>query len=238
MAASRVELPSGCLIHFDSLASTQDEARARLLAGENGLVGVRAGFQSAGRGRRGAEWFAPPGECLLVSYVVRNPPDPRMLALAAGLAVAESVEAVSGLIAGLKWPNDVLLGGRKTAGVLIETCRGAALVGIGWNVNVAAFPRSLDGIATSMRIETGQETSLDSAEAEVRGRLFDAASIAKLRPKEILDAWRARDHSIGRRYRVEPDGPEGVAAGIADTGELLLRLDTGETIAVLAATTR
>ena len=130
-------------VHFRLTDSTN--ARARELASGGAPHGtvVTADEQSAGRGRQGRTWTAPAGRALLCSVVIRDPP--RLLPLAAGVAVAE----VAGADAQIKWPNDVLLGGRKVAGILVEARLQErwAVVGIGLNVAVreADFPVELRG---------------------------------------------------------------------------------------------
>jgi BirA family biotin operon repressor/biotin-[acetyl-CoA-carboxylase] ligase len=137
---------------------------------------VAAGEQTAGRGRLGRRWLAPAGTSLLCSVQLR--PDvpgerlPELTGVAAG-ACAEAIEALTGLVPVLKYPNDVLLSGRKVAGVLAEARDGRVVLGLGVNVNVpeAALPQEVDRPATSLLVETGRE--LDRAEllAELLERL-------------------------------------------------------------------
>ena len=198
------------LLRLDSVDSTNDEIRRRALTGEaEGLVLV-AERQTAGRGRRGAAWFSPPGESLAFSILLR-PAEPKVLwprlALAAGLAVAEAL----GSQAGVKWPNDVWIRGRKVAGILIEAGPDFAVVGIGVNINLMDFP---DGIlATSLRLETGQ----DHCREEVMEQI--------LRRNEV----RLRCVLSGRRVTLTTaSGPRaGWVEGIAAGGELLLRTERG-----------
>ena len=178
---------------------------------------VTAGEQSAGRGRQGRAWSAAPGRALLCSIVIRDPV--ALLPLAAGVAVAEVV----GPLARLKWPNDVLVDGRKVAGILVEgrPQEGWAVVGIGLNValRVADFPVELR--------ETAGTLGLSPADVEptlvaVLGRLeawisVDAAS--------LVEAVRDRDALYGREVRWA-DG-RGVGAGIDAGGRLLVTTDGG-----------
>ena len=135
-----------------------DEARA---GAPTGLV-VVADHQTAGRGRLGRTWVAPPGASLLVSLLLRPTvaADRRhLLVMAAGLAMAEAVEAETGVVAGLKWPNDLLVGERKLAGILAEVAGDALVVGIGVNIEWHEVPAELSAIATACNLEGGRPTT-------------------------------------------------------------------------------
>jgi BirA family biotin operon repressor/biotin-[acetyl-CoA-carboxylase] ligase len=239
------------LLEFDQLGSTQDEARARALAGEEQLVGVRARHQICGRGRRGTDWYAPRGECLLVTYVVALTDPvryaPAALSMAAALAVSEGIANLAGLDPRLRWPNDVLLGRRKVAGSLVEMLRlplghrptrHVALIGIGVNVNVAIWPDALSAGAVSLRQVTGRSWSIDAVEAAVRTSLIDIQRhLAAPDPDWVPQRWRLRDATVGSRYLAHgPKGPvTGEAYGIGPHGTLLLRTDAGAEIEVTSA---
>src|SRR6478752_10697504 len=169
LAAADFPEPFRLLIR-ESVESTNDEVRALAEAGAPDGRIVLAERQTAGRGRRGAAWFSPAGESLAFSILVR-PEEPKALwprlALAAGLAVAEALETFGGQ-SGIKWPNDVWLGDRKAAGILVEAGADFAVVGIGLNVNTLEFPPEVAEIATSLRIETGRVFS----RAEVLGEII------------------------------------------------------------------
>lgn len=219
------------LLLRESVASTNDEVRVLAQAGApDGLV-LLAERQTAGRGRRGAAWFSPAGESLAFSILVRQQ-EPKALwprlALAAGLAVAEAVESF-GLQAGIKWPNDVWIGRRKVAGILVEAGSDFAVVGIGLNVNSTGFPPEVSEIATSLRIENSRVFS----RAEVMG-----AIIRKFagRRRQISDDFSALIAAVRLRCvltekrvtLVTANGPRiGTVEGIADGGELLLRTGNG-----------
>ena len=214
------------LLRLDSVDSTNDEIRRRALTGEaEGLVLV-AERQTAGRGRRGAAWFSPPGESLAFSILLR-PAEPKVLwprlALAAGLAVAEAL----GSQAGVKWPNDVWIRRRKVAGILIEAGADFAVVGIGVNINLMDFP---DGIlATSLRLETGQ----DHCREDVMEQILRRFELHRLQIgadfEFILNEVRLRCVLSGRRVTLTTaSGPRaGWVEGIAAGGELLLRTERG-----------
>ena len=137
---------------------------------------VAAGEQSAGRGRLGRRWLAPAGTSLLCSVQLRPPVASERLpelAVVAARACAEAIAALTGLEPELKFPNDLLVGGRKLAGILAEAREGRVVLGIGINVNVPVgeLPQEVDRPATSLLVETGRE--LDRAEllAELLERL-------------------------------------------------------------------
>ena len=204
-------------IHLRVTGSTND--RARELAGAGAPHGtlVTADAQSAGRGRQGRTWSAPAGRALLLSLVLRGTSP--LLPLAAAVAVAD----VCGDLAQIKWPNDVLLDGRKVAGILVEARpqQGWAVLGIGVNVAVRVedLPPDLRGRAgTLARLREDREPVL----AELLAAL-DAA--LGLEAGALLDRWRARDALVGREVRWA-DG-HGVAAGVDAGGRLLVDLPHG-----------
>jgi BirA family biotin operon repressor/biotin-[acetyl-CoA-carboxylase] ligase len=232
----------GILLEFDSVVSTMDVAKDCVCSGRAEVIGVRADFQTGGRGQRGQAWSAPAGTCLLVTYVFAGETkDVRRFALAAPLAVADAIQTLAGITSSVKWPNDVLVEMRKVAGVLIEARSSqpnslhATLVGIGINVNVGSFAPDLAGRATSLLIETGRKHSIASLESEVRTNLRDWLARDW---SEILAAWRSRDVSFGLRYAATAgsDHVVGAALGITDSGSLLVRLDDGTVLETVSGT--
>jgi BirA family transcriptional regulator, biotin operon repressor / biotin---[acetyl-CoA-carboxylase] ligase len=187
--------------------------------------------QTAGRGRRGAAWFSPAGEALAFSILVR-PAEPKSLwprlALAAGLAVAEAVETC-GLQAGIKWPNDVWLGKRKVAGILVEAGADFAVVGIGLNVNSLEFPPAVASIATSMRLEAAQKFS----RAEVLGEVIRRFALRRGQIDRdfahVIAAVSSRCVLTGQAVSMTTASglKHGTVEGIAPGGELLLRTESG-----------
>jgi BirA family transcriptional regulator, biotin operon repressor / biotin---[acetyl-CoA-carboxylase] ligase len=204
-------------LHLRVTSSTSDRARELAASGAPHGTLVTAFEQTAGRGRQGRRWSAPPGTSLLCSVVVRDPP--RLLPLAAGVAVASAV----GEAARLKWPNDVWLDGLKVAGILVEgrPQEGWTVVGVG--VNVAVDPNDLP---EELR-ETAGTLGLARSDVElVLGRLLRAlGSALALAPSEVLDAWRARDALLGQPV-VWATG-SGVARGVDSDGRLVVELSDG-----------
>jgi BirA family transcriptional regulator, biotin operon repressor / biotin---[acetyl-CoA-carboxylase] ligase len=204
-------------MHLRETTSTNDRARALAAAGAPHGTLVTAGAQTAGRGRQGRTWAAPPGRSLLMSLVLRDPD--RMLPLAAAVAVADA----AGPDAAIKWPNDVLLAGRKVAGILAEARPqdGWAVLGIGLNVAVR-----VENLPDELR-ETAGTLGLEPRDVEpVLARLLAALERAlALDTPALLDAWRARDALRGQE--VAWAGGHGRAAGIDGDGRLLVDLADG-----------
>jgi BirA family transcriptional regulator, biotin operon repressor / biotin---[acetyl-CoA-carboxylase] ligase len=200
-------------VHLRETGSTNERARALAAAGAPHGTLVTAGVQTAGRGRQGRTWTAPAGRALLLSLVVRDP-DP-LLPLRAGLAVAD----LAGAGAKVKWPNDVLVDGRKVAGVLVESRPQEhwAVVGIG--VNAALEEADLPAGAGTLGREPGElEAVLAELLAALEPRLAEPAD-------DALAALRARDALLDRP--VGWSGGEGVGAGIDERGGLRVRLADG-----------
>ena len=205
-------------LHFRDTDSTNSRARELALRGAPHGTLVTAASQSAGRGRQGRSWSAPPGRALLCSLVVRDPP--RLLPLATGVAVAEIV----GPEARLKWPNDVLVDRRKVAGILVEgrPQERWAVVGIGLNVALREqdLPEELRDSAGTLGLEPeAVEPTLE--------RLLACLEQWWAAPEEdVIAAVEPRDALRGERVRWS--GGEGRAAGIDAAGRLIVHRDEGE----------
>jgi BirA family biotin operon repressor/biotin-[acetyl-CoA-carboxylase] ligase len=204
-------------LHLRRTDSTNARARDLALAGAPHGTLVTATEQTAGRGRQGRTWTAPPGRALLMSLVLRDPPT--LVPLAAAVAVAE----VCGDRARIKWPNDVLLDERKAAGILVEgrPFEGWAVLGIGLNVAVrdGDFPPELRATATGI----GREPEdVEPVLAELLGSL--SRRLAE-DTEATLTAWRERDALTGRE--ITWNGGSGVAAGVDGAGRLVVELPDG-----------
>ena len=215
-----------------SLPSTMDAAASLAHDGAAHGVVVVAEEQTAGRGRRGAQWVSPPGAGLYLSFVARpRSSSASLITLAAGVGVRDGILAATGLAADLKWPNDLIVGKRKLAGILAEglaigTLDQAVIIGVGINVKAAAYPTAVEARATSLEGELGRivdgQTVLDS----VLKCLWDRLALLDQNPSDILQAWRAASPSaIGTR--VEWDGRHGTTAGIDESGALLVKTTAG-----------
>ncbi len=224
------------------MESTQIVARQLAEQGAPEGTVVLAGEQTGGRGRLGREFFSPPGG-LYVSILLRPPFAPArapLIGVAAGLALAEAIQGLAGLRPVLKWPNDLLLGGRKISGLLIDLPAGSAVLGIGVNVNIptAALPVELRASATSLLHELGHELDLESLLDALLLR-FEAryVELCSAGPEPLLAAWRAAPNLLGQRVRVAAPAEvlEGIAHDLDVDGALLLRLPSGEFRRVIAA---
>jgi BirA family biotin operon repressor/biotin-[acetyl-CoA-carboxylase] ligase len=213
-------------IHRRSTGSTSLDARELALAGAPHGTLVTASEQHDGRGRQGRRWHAPPGGALLCSLVLRDPPP--LLAILAGVAVAELV----GGDAMLKWPNDILAGGRKAGGILIEGRPQERWAVLGMGVNVAL---RLEELPAEVR-ESAGTLGLDPAAIEpTLTRLIELLEHwLKEPPPAVLGAWRERDALLGVALRWREGS--GTGAGIDESGRLLVTradgreqaLDAGE----------
>lgn len=236
--------------HFEATDSTNRVAQDLARAGAPQGLAVVAEGQTAGRGRLGRAFFSPPHTNLYVSFVLRPAvqlADAPTLILAAGLAVAESVVAVLGdsEAVEIKWPNDVLVRGRKTSGILMElsaeaTRVGFLILGIGVNLNVdpGTFPQEFRRRATSLAAEVGHPVDRVAFTRHLFGTLESMLDRHAAGGFEALRADFERFFRMkGRAIRVaDPAGGEldGVAEGIAADGALLLRRAGGHLERVLA----
>ena len=228
------------VLYFPIVDSTNSVASAIAGAGDGGGAVIIADAQTAGRGRRGRTWFSPPGSGLYISVVIEFAPGrgdaeraTALLTLAAGVALAETVEVATGLRPEIKWPNDLLVHRRKVAGILAEgatTGGGVASVILGYGINVGAssLPPELARRASSLETELGRpgDRAIVCAEslAAIERRRRD---LAAGRFDAILDAWRAR--APGSRDAAvswqSASGPRsGLTAGIDERGALLVRV--------------
>jgi BirA family transcriptional regulator, biotin operon repressor / biotin---[acetyl-CoA-carboxylase] ligase len=230
--------------HYARTDSTNTRARELAAAGAPHGTVITASEQTAGRGRQGRTWTAPPGSALLYSAIVR-PLEPRhsVLPLAVPLAVCEVAEQLRpGIECKVKWPNDIHLASKKLAGILIEARPqdGWAVLGIGLNLTIPTegFPEELRDRAISLwpepsavpfgphRTKRNSGAGLAAADA-LSGRL---AEWIEADPDAVLGEWRKRDALLGREISWE-DG-SGIADGVDDRGYLLVRLADGNRVAL------
>ena len=204
-------------VHRRSTGSTNVDARQLAIAGAPHGTLVTALEQRDGRGRQGRRWHAPAGQALLCSFVIREPPP--LLPLAAAVAVAE----LAGSGAAIKWPNDVLLDGRKVAGILIEGRPQERWSVLGIGVNVAV---RLDELPAETR---GSAATLGLRPADVEPSLARLVELLEhwleRTGREVIAAWAARDALHG--VEVAWAGGRGRGAGVDEHGRLRVELDDG-----------
>ncbi|GAC1506616.1 MAG: hypothetical protein NVS2B16_00540 [Chloroflexota bacterium] len=221
----------GAIYYTPRTDSTNRLARVFVAGMEPGPFLVVTDYQEEGRGRHGRTWLAPAGTSLLTSVAV--PIDQVRssdVVLVAAVAVCRAVESQTGLHAGLKWPNDVLVGGRKVSGILVELIHLGraqwAIVGTGINVNFD--PRRVDGIpptATSLQTELGQSASREALlVAYVRELVLLLAESARA-PGTIFDEWKRRLQTLGQNVTVHDASGDwsAVALDVQRDGGLVVR---------------
>lgn len=229
-------MPDFKILRFDTLPSTQDHAVELAKSAEDReWTAVAAGSQTRGRGTGGNEWYSPAGQNLYFSMIVWPPEALAGLAVmnhAAALAVAEVLSGY-GIGCRIKWPNDVLAGGKKLCGILSTSglnSRGDSFVvcGVGLNVDTQEFPAGLSGLATSMKLAAGQSPDKDDllrklvAALTRRFRLlFKSGFAGEVREYVSLMA------QLGDAYTAGAGRPAGTIAGISEKGWLLVKYSGG-----------
>jgi BirA family biotin operon repressor/biotin-[acetyl-CoA-carboxylase] ligase len=192
---------------------------------------VLAGRQTAGQGRHGRSWHSEPGSGIYCSIVLKPVP---ALSLALGLATADAILRATGMVCDLRWPNDVMLAGKKVAGILVQN----AIAGIGINVNHTSFPAELASEATSLCLHTGAPVSLTGI---ILALLPAIDTFVELDKDTILRLFaRASSYAAGRRVTVaQPDGIiEGTTVGLDPAGFLIVRKDDGADTLIVAGGVR
>jgi BirA family transcriptional regulator, biotin operon repressor / biotin---[acetyl-CoA-carboxylase] ligase len=232
--AGRAAFPGFQLRILAETTSTQDVVRAAARAGAAPGFCCVAGSQTAGRGRQDRAWTAPPQTALLLSTLLRlDTPSPGWVSIAAGLALRAAIETTSGCRCRLKWPNDLLVGGAKLAGILCEVEAGApppgtsVAVGMGVNLTVPSFAAGIHGISLHQVVETPPSASrlLAALLEELAARLafLDRAA------GSLREEWMRHAASIGEVVTAtSPAGTvTGIAEGLDDDGALVLRGPNG-----------
>jgi len=221
-------------------ASTNLDARHLAETGAPEGTLVVADSQDSGKGRRARKWFSPPGLGIYLSFVLRpaiSPAEAAKITLLTSVSTAEALSELTGLQARIKWPNDILAGGKKIAGILAEISTeldsiNYMVVGLGLNINVplGAFPEELRGTATSVLIETGREFSRAQLLKAIL-RDFERRYGAARRDgfQSALKRWRELSDVIGKNIRVETAGEtvKGTVVELDRDGALVLRDSRG-----------
>ena len=233
-------------IYHKELDSTNTEAKR--LAEEGAAHGtlVVADRQLAGKGRRGRRWNSPSGGNIYMTLLLRpdlDPDDAPMLTLVMACSVARGIQKQTGLTAQIKWPNDIIVHGKKVCGILTEMSAKAGyihyvVIGIGINVNTEEFPEELRETATSIRLETGRTFSKNTLIADVMD-FFQKDYQIFMKEKNLsglLDYYNGLLVNRGREVRIlgVRDQYNAVASGINPRGELLVKRENGQEETVFA----
>ena len=234
------------LLFFDSIDSTNDELKRRAEKGApEGLVAV-ADIQTKGKGRRGRGWETPAGENIAMSYLLRPdfaPETAPMMTLVMAMAAAKGIREVSGLEAGIKWPNDIVINGKKLVGILTEMTSEPdyiheVVIGTGINVNNKSFPEEISKTATSMYLEGGRVYSRAKTVAYITGafeRYYETFCETKDMSRLRDDYDRICVNNEAEVRILDPKGEyEAKAHGINDRGELIVTRRDGSTEEIYA----
>lgn len=230
----REQRPQNEIHYFSSIGSTMTEAQRLAAAGASHGTLIFAEEQTAGMGRLGRSWLSEPETGVYCSILLRpvlQPSDMPVASLLLGLATREAIEKSTNLACDLRWPNDVLILERKTAGILTQLVDSCIVAGIGINVNQTSFPDGLRTPATSLRIESNGRVQ---SREQIVVRLLESIDsfsylLASKGAEAILRAFEAASTYVrDRRVSLEENGCLGTTAGLDDHGFLLLRADDGK----------
>ncbi len=243
---------------LESVPSTMAVARLRIQSGQVAAnVGLPAPYsgvlaleQTEGRGQRGRAWTSRRGASLCATFYFRYgldlPAQSRAVSLLAGVAVAKALTEMfpaHSADIGLKWPNDLLVDGRKAGGILIETAHSpdgqtVLLIGIGINLSNGAFPPELANSATTLSSAGLIVSDVASLAEQVAASLARQAELFLQKGMPgLVNSWREFDRTVGRRFetQLQEESVTGIAEGIDDDGQLLLRLPDNTLLHVLTA---
>lgn len=234
------------IFFYEETDSTNTRLRKMVADGSpEGTVAI-AEVQTAGKGRLGKQWVSPMGTGIWMSLLLRpevSPSEAPLLTLLAGLSVCHAIGTLTSLNAEIKWPNDILMGGKKVCGILTEMDTemdqiNGIVVGMGINVNTEKFPDELQEIATSLKLENGgQEVSRTQL---VQAILKEFERVYERYQKEqgflaFYEEYKARCITMGKEVRVLGREPfEGIAVDITPQGELVVRKENGDEVVVFS----
>ncbi|MCK4910612.1 MAG: biotin--[acetyl-CoA-carboxylase] ligase, partial [Thermodesulfovibrionales bacterium] len=243
----KIEIDGGRFIWLESTESTNDHAMALAKDGASSGTVVAAETQTAGRGRLGREWVSPAGLNLYFSIILRpelSARDVPLITLMCAVEAASALKAATGAQVKLKWPNDLLLDGRKLGGILVEShMKGAqvefVVAGIGININSREedFPPEVRGIATSLFMASGRKyPRAPILKSVAEGVIKGAGALAKDGAEEMLSMWKIMNATLGRRVRAGDTGQEheGQAVDLDENGMLLVKKDSGEVVKIIS----
>jgi len=225
--------PDFSFYNFDVISSTNDKAREFAKEGKTNLV-VVAERQEKGKGRFGRKWDSSFGGLYMTILLhVKDIDKSRYLTFIAAISVARAVRGISGLDAKVKWPNDVLVNGKKICGILTETVSGKenyALVGIGLNANQEKFPRGIGNKAASLKIQTNKNYGIKKISKLIIDEFDNLYSYYNKRNYgKIIGVWKKYSHTLGKRVKVKTltGTYTGKAVDVDEECNLILRLNDG-----------
>ncbi|MEI6714766.1 MAG: biotin--[acetyl-CoA-carboxylase] ligase [Verrucomicrobiota bacterium] len=235
---SRIEDPwISDITVYESTASTNDLVTRRATDGSAAPLAILAETQTAGRGRFGRKWHSSPRQGIWMSILLR--PEipfsqwPRLTSTAA-LAIALAIEDVTDLQSGIKWPNDVIVHGKKISGLLVETGQhpvtgSFAVLGIGINANQTEFPEEIRDRASSLKLESGKDVNRNTLVAKILDHVGHLLPKMQTDFRGVLAQISERSTVLGKALQLHAGGNpiEGVAEGLDEEGHLLLRMQDG-----------
>jgi len=224
---------------FETIDSTNNCAKAVAGCGAGEGTVVIAEHQTNGKGRHGRVWQSTPNENLMFSIVLRPklpPEDLNLLPLYVAVAVSDAIERLAGIKLECKWPNDLLINGKKVAGILIEgsykqNSIDYVVIGVGINVNQLRFPGEIEATATSLRLEIGKEVDRIPLFREILVSMENIYRNSSSRGfQSIIPQWLAHTHMINRTISVSQQGTvfSGTVKGLSPEGGLVLQTDGAE----------
>ena len=233
------------IIRLTSVDSTNRYAKQLALEGAANKTLVMADEQTEGRGRRGRGWISPAGEGIFMSLILRPNVAPEhvpMISLHTALAVCRAISRVTGLEAKIKWPNDIVLGGRKVCGMLLEMDADAQQVrsvvaGIGINVHQTQFPEEIAYTASSLDLLCGRRLSRMEIVHAFLDAFDEVERMAAENPGRFMAAYRASSATLGQRVQVISLAQTytGTALDVTQSGSLIVEDEEGQCREVLAA---
>ncbi len=227
------------IVSFDTIDSSNNEAKRRAEDGAgHGLV-VLAQEQTAGRGRRGRVWASVKGEGIFLSLLLKpdiRPENASMLTLVMGMAVRDALEKVAGIDARIKWPNDIVCEGKKVCGILTEMSAQVdyinhIVIGVGVNIHNGQFPEEMQQIATSVFLLTGKHVARAAVAAEILAgfELYYDRYMKTQDLRDLSEIYNRHLINCGRHVRVTDlkEDYTGIARGINERGELIIETENG-----------
>lgn len=215
------------LYYLDTIDSTNEYAKDLLKKNVPEGTVVLADSQEQGKGRFGKQWYSPEGGIWM--SVILRPSDPTLISIAAAVAVCEALH-LNGILPGIKWPNDILLNGKKIAGILVELVDDTVIIGIGLNLNIRSFPKELQDIASSVFIETKKHLEKKMLYDNLCKHLDDCYKmIQNNQGRELLTKWRHYTVLLGQIVTIEmgEETIQGKVLDISNDGALVVMKTDG-----------